>query len=60
MNNPSETGNDLWAEFAKAARQGPSIYFAPVRGAVMGFLSQWLKTPLIWAILFQICGLYSK
>lgn len=44
MNNPSETGNDLWAEFAKAARQGPSIYFAPVRGAVMGFLSQWRKT----------------
>lgn len=33
----------LFAEFVKAARQVPAIYFAPIRGAVMGVISQWRK-----------------
>ncbi|MCT9827480.1 hypothetical protein [Pseudomonas veronii] len=31
------------SEFVKAAQQAPAIYFAPVRGAISGVISQWLK-----------------
>lgn len=30
-------------EFTKAAHEAPAIYFAPVRGAVQGVVSQWQK-----------------
>jgi hypothetical protein len=30
-------------EFVKAARQAPAIYFAPLRGAVLGVIGQWRK-----------------
>lgn len=31
------------AEFVKAAKQAPAIYFAPLRGAVNGVLGQWRR-----------------
>lgn len=31
------------SEFVKAAQQAPAIYFAPVRGAISGVISQWRK-----------------
>ncbi|WP_159985289.1 hypothetical protein [Pseudomonas sp. Irchel 3E13] len=33
----------IFAEFVKAVRQVPAIYFAPIRGAIMGVISQWRK-----------------
>ena len=40
----SSVFTEYCGEFAKAARQGPSIYFAPIRGAVLGVLSQWKRS----------------
>lgn len=44
--NPGSTGAGarvLAAEFIKAAKQAPAIYFAPLRGAVNGVLGQWRR-----------------
>jgi hypothetical protein len=43
MTQNTDPGISLLAEFAKAARQGPAIFFAPLRGAVIGVFSQWQK-----------------
>lgn len=40
---PSSEGKSLAAEFIKAAKQAPAIYFAPLLGAVNGVLRQWQK-----------------